>query len=164
MSLLDKTPETTQPEAGTLTGRHVLGIFAGAFAIIIGVNLFMAFNAVSTFPGLETRNPYMASQVFDDRRAAQVALGWTVGAAVEGDRLTLTIEDETGPVAPQRLSVLVGRPTHREADQTPDLSWTGTGYSGVVEPLDHGVWLIKIEAIAADGTAFSQRLHLRVAG
>ena len=35
-----------------LTGRHVLAIAVGAFGIIIGVNLVMAWQAISTFPGL----------------------------------------------------------------------------------------------------------------
>ena len=60
-----------------LTGRHVLMIFCGAFGIIIGVNLLLAWSAVSTFPGLEVKNSYVASQQFDERKAAQEALGWT---------------------------------------------------------------------------------------
>ena len=63
-----------------LKGRHVAMIFGGAFTVIIGVNVALAVNAVRTFPGLETKNSYVASQTFDDRRAAQEALGWTVAA------------------------------------------------------------------------------------
>ena len=51
-----------------LTGWHVLAIFTAAFGVIIGVNLTLAFNAVATFPGLETGNSYVASQSFDARR------------------------------------------------------------------------------------------------
>ena len=59
-----------------LTGWHVLGIFGGAFGVIIGVNIALAVNAVSTFPGLEVANSYVASQTFDKRRAAQDKAGW----------------------------------------------------------------------------------------
>jgi hypothetical protein len=45
--------------------------------VIISVNLLLAFKAVSTFPGLEVKNSYVASQGFNDRKAAQEALGWT---------------------------------------------------------------------------------------
>ena len=49
----------------TLTGRKVFFITAGAFAVIIGVNVTMAVLAVGTFPGLEVKNSYVASQSFD---------------------------------------------------------------------------------------------------
>ena len=54
--------------------------FVAAFGVIIGVNLVLALSAVRTFPGLEVKNSYVASQTFDERRAAQEALGWTVSA------------------------------------------------------------------------------------
>ena len=69
-----------------LTGWHVLAIFTAAFGVIIGVNLTLAFNAVATFPGLETGNSYVASQSFDARRDAQQALGWTVTATADDGR------------------------------------------------------------------------------
>jgi nitrogen fixation protein FixH len=33
------------------------------------VNLLMAYQAISTFPGLEVKNSYVASQKFDERNA-----------------------------------------------------------------------------------------------
>ena len=56
-----------------LKGRHVLGIAVGAFGVIIAVNLVMAYQAISTFPGLEVANGYVASQTFDADRKAQDA-------------------------------------------------------------------------------------------
>ena len=78
------------------TGKHALMVFVGAFGIIITVNLLMAFKAVSTFPGLETKNSYVASQEFDDKRAAQEALGWTVSARATGGLVILSITDQLG--------------------------------------------------------------------
>ncbi|WP_370272721.1 FixH family protein, partial [Pseudooceanicola nitratireducens] len=63
-----------------LKGWHVLAGFTAAFGIIITVNLVMATQAIRTFPGLEVKNSYVASQEFDDRRAEQQALGWTIFA------------------------------------------------------------------------------------
>ena len=63
-----------------ITGRHVLIGFVGAFSVIIGVNLVLAWSAVRTFPGLEVKNSYVASQEFNERKAAQEGLGWTVEA------------------------------------------------------------------------------------
>ena len=74
-----------------LTGRHVLGITVTAFAVIIGVNLVLAYKAVSTFPGLEVANGYIASQTFDAERKAQVALGWTAVPEYRDGRLTLAL-------------------------------------------------------------------------
>ena len=51
-----------------LTGRHVLIITLAAFGVIIAVNLVMAFLAVGSFPGLEVKNSYVASQDFDRER------------------------------------------------------------------------------------------------
>ena len=64
-----------------LTGWHVLAIFVGAFGVIIGVNVALAWNAVATFPGLEVDNSYIASQTFDDRREAQEAPTGSLGGA-----------------------------------------------------------------------------------
>ena len=53
------------------TGWHMLGLMVGGFGIIIAVNLTLAWNAIATFPGLETRNSYVISQSFQADRAAQ---------------------------------------------------------------------------------------------
>ena len=49
MSAESDTPDTGRK----LTGWHVLAIFVGGFGIIFGVNFYMAYSAVSTFPGME---------------------------------------------------------------------------------------------------------------
>ena len=74
-----------------IKGWHVLGAFVLAFGIIISVNLTLAFNAVKTFPGLETKNSYVASQAFERNRQAQTRLNWDVDAVVKGNVLTLSV-------------------------------------------------------------------------
>ncbi len=54
-----------------LTGWHVLAMFVAFFGVIIAVNITMAWKAISTFPGLEVENGYVASQSFDAEMAAQ---------------------------------------------------------------------------------------------
>ena len=106
--------------ARELTGRHVLAITLAAFGVIIAVNMVMAVKAVSTFPGLETPNSYVASQRFDRDRAAQAALGWTVTPEYNGRELTLLVRDAQGnPARVRSLTATVGRPTHVREDQTP---------------------------------------------
>lgn len=145
-----------------ITGRHVLIVTVAAFGVIIGVNVFMAVMAVGTFPGLETKNTYVASQKFDADRAAQQALGWTVAATVEGGLLTLSITDTAGrPVNPPALQATLGRATHTGEDRRPDFAFDGTA---LVAPVDlaPGNWNLRLTATADDGTGFRQRIVLRV--
>jgi len=143
-----------------ITGRHVFIGFVAAFGVIIAVNLFMAWSAVKTFPGLEVKNSYVASQTFNDRKAAQVALGWTVRANHADGLLTLAITDEAGaPVAVSDLDATVGRATHVKEDVKPEFQFDGVAYVARVE-LGDGNWNIRMTAIAQDGTEFSQRVVL----
>ena len=143
-----------------LTGRHVFFIFSGAFGTIIAVNLFLAYSAVSTFPGLEVKNSYVASQEFNERKAAQEALGWDVRATHGGGVLRLAIIDAEGqPVRVASLDATVGRATHVAEDQRPDFHFDGRGYVAPVT-LAPGNWNIRMVAKASDGTAFQQRVVL----
>ncbi len=145
-----------------LTGRKVFIFVASAFAVIIGVNIFMAVMAVGTFPGLETKNSYVASQQFEADRAAQEALGWRVSAEVTDDVLRLTILDINGdPVDPASLSATLGRATHVGEDQTPDFRFDGRSHSAPVD-LGPGNWNLRMIATASDGTEFRQRVVLHV--
>jgi len=146
-----------------ITGWHVLAIFGGAFAVIIGVNLTLAYQAVATFPGLETRNSYVASQNFDRDRAAQEALGWVVSADVKGTALHLNIDDAIGPVVPRITSATLGRATHVGEDITPEFRHDGTRFVADIPTLGAGNWNLRLVAEAADGTAFRQRVIVLVA-
>ena len=145
-----------------LTGYHVLAIFCSAFAVIIAVNLTLAFQAVGTFPGLETKNSYVASQKFDSDRDAQLALGWTVGAELQGSNLVLKVDDAIGPVVPKIVSATLGRATHVGDDQTPAFLHDGTQFVAPVGDLERGNWNLRLVAEAADGTLFRQRIVIWV--
>ncbi|MEX5727722.1 nitrogen fixation protein FixH [Rhodovulum iodosum] len=147
-----------------LTGRHVLIITVTAFAVVIGVNLTLAFQAVSTFPGLEVDNSYVASQKFDAARNAQEALGWQVAPRYEDGVLRITFTDMAGrAVDVARLDATVGRATNVQQDQAPDFSGYAGDFSAPVD-LAPGYWNIRLEAEAPDGTLFRQRLELYVRG
>ena len=102
-----------------ITGRHVTVMFGAAFSVIIGVNVLLATKAVSTFPGLEVKNSYVASQTFDADRAAQEALGWTVDARIVDGHLRLAFAEGVGTVEPVITKALLGRATHVNEDRTP---------------------------------------------
>lgn len=146
-----------------LTGRKVLIIFATAFGVIIAVNVVLAYNAVRTFPGLEVKNGYVASQSFDADRAAQQALGWRASAEVlDRGVLRIALQDRAGAPAPvDRLSATIGRPTEREDDKQLVLQAGPSGYDAAID-LAPGKWHLWLDATARDGTAFRQRLTLVV--
>ena len=147
-----------------LTGRHVATITVGAFAVIIGVNLTLAYQAVGTFPGLEVANSYVASQQFDTAKAAQIGLGWTLKLDYADGALHLAFTDRAGlPMAPETLDVLVGRPTEAQDDSHPVFIAQGADYVAQIA-LNPGKWMLHIEARAADGTLFRQRIDLIVKG
>ncbi|MCB6179573.1 FixH family protein [Rhodobacter sp. Har01] len=147
-----------------LTGRHVLAITVGAFSVIIAVNLVMAWKAVATFPGLDVPNSYVASQEFDARRRAQEALGWTMQPAYDRGRMTIAFTDATGrAVEVASLEVLIGRLTEAKDDVTPDFTYVAGQYEAEV-PLAAGTWMVRVKAIAADGTLFEQRKRVTVGG
>ena len=56
------------------TGWHMLAIMVAGFGIMITVNLTLAYNAVATFPGLETRNSYVVSQKFESQSRIRMAI------------------------------------------------------------------------------------------
>ncbi len=145
-----------------IKGWHVLATFVGAFGIIISVNLTLAFNAVNTFPGLEVKNSYVASQSFDVDRAAQEALGWDVSARLEGDQLVLQVLDADGPLAPEIVSATFGRATHVGQDQNPAFAYYDGAYRAAVDA-SAGNWNLRLKAHADDGTLFQQRIIVQVA-
>lgn len=147
-----------------LTGWHVAAIFVGAFGVIIAVNIVLAVKAVTTFPGLEVENSYVASQEFNARRTAQEALGWTILATETSGKVTLDITDRHGdPVKVAELRAVVGRATERTADVEPDFIFDGIRYSAPLD-LGPGKWDVRIVALAQDGTEFIQRVILHVNG
>lgn len=149
-----------------ITGKHVLGFTVSAFAIIIGVNVVMAWKAVSTFPGLEVGNSYVASQTFDADRSAQQALGWTLVPQYDAaaKELHLAFTDAAGnSVTLRDLSVLVGRPTSAASDLRPAFVHKAGVYVAKAD-LTKGNWMMLVEGHAEDGTVFRQRIDLNVKG
>ena len=149
-----------------ITGKHVLVFTVSAFAVIIAVNVVMAYKAVSTFPGLEVSNSYVASQTFDADRTAQLALGWTLTPTYDpaAQELRLAFTDKDGlPVVLADLTVLVGRTTEASDDTTPSFT-REAGIYVAKEALGPGKWMMHVEGHAADGTLFRQRIDLFVKG
>jgi nitrogen fixation protein FixH len=147
-----------------LTGWHVLAMFVAFFGVVIAVNVLLAYKAISTFPGLEVENGYVASQSFDREMAVQKALHWTMKPTYDAaaDQMRLAFTDATGqPVTLADLTALIGRTTEAADDKTPTFTLQdGVYVAPVVLPL--GKWMMAVEAHAKDGTLFHQRIDLYV--
>lgn len=144
-----------------IKGWHVFAGFAAAFGTIIAVNLTLAFNAIATFPGLETKNSYVASQSFEADRAAQKALNWALDATADRSTLRLAFSDKSGPVEPEISQAILGRATHTGEDQSPIFEFDGVAFTAPVT-LQAGNWNLRLEARAENGAIFRRRIVLKV--
>ena len=159
-----RIPRSTEPGVPNmpLTGRKVFIITASAFGVIFAVNITMAVLAVGSFPGLEVKNSYVASQSFNDDKAAQEALGWRVEAAVTDGVLRVDFTGRNGlPVEVRSMEAVVGRATHVKDDVTPDFAYADGTFTAPMD-LAAGNWNIRLVATAPDGTPFRQRIVLNV--
>jgi nitrogen fixation protein FixH len=143
-----------------LTGRDVFVVTASAFAVIIAVNVTLAVKAVGTFPGLEVRNSYVASQTFNAEAAAQRALGWQAGTRWDAGRLTVAFEAPDG--GPVTLTGLFGRATVRADDRELTFVRGADGQWQAEAPAGRGRWVLHLTAVARDGTPWRQRVMVTV--
>lgn len=141
-----------------LTGRKVFFIALGAFGVIVAANIALAVAAVGTFPGLEVRNGYVASQSFEAERAAQARLGWRAEAEYADGRLRIAILDRAGAHAPiEDIAVKIGRPTGEAVDRSAQFT------RGEAEiDLAPGLWRVDIVATDRAGARFRQHLTIEV--
>ncbi len=145
-----------------LTGRHVFAIFILAFGIIISVNIFMAYSAIKTFPGVEVENSYIASQTFDQRKFDQIGLGWVTHASYENGQLEFSIRDQDGnAVHAGIVDAVIGRPTTDRNDERVEFVIQHGVYTASI-PLDAGMWMLKINAVSRQGDPFTQRFAIWV--
>lgn len=144
-----------------LNGFHVVAMFGFGFGTIIAVNLTLAFNAVQTFPGLEVKNSYVASQGFDANRSAQEALDWDVVATLEDDVLTLAFSEGGVAVRPMIEQAVLGKATSIAEDQEPHFTFQNGKFVASVAAAP-GNWNLRIVARSDDGTLFQQRIIVEV--
>ncbi len=147
------------------TGWHMLAVTLSFFGVIIAVNILLAYKAVSTFPGLEVNDSYVASQTFDQEKTAQEALHWHLKQGYDRTRnqLSLNFTDMSGqPVTLKDIDVLIGRPTEAAQDQHPVMKQGADGIyvSDTVLPL--GKWMLQIVAHAQNGTLYQARTFFYV--
>jgi len=148
--------------SGRLTGRKVLVILLLAFGTIVTANLALVFSALYSFPGLDVKNSYVASQQFDALAKAQNALHWHTKTTYAQGVYSIFITDKFGKVVhPESLSLRIGRTTFSYEDTTFKPLPTATGYAAQAD-LASGKWQVWIDATSQSGVAYSIVLPLMV--
>lgn len=137
---IDKQKQNARP----LTGYHVAAMIGSFFAVIITVNLTMAWFASSSWTGLVVKNSYVASQQFNQKirsARAQKALGRRLSFEYSNGRLLFSLIDAQGqPVTTEKLIATIGRPVAEDNDVDVALPHIGEGrYQGKVD-LPKGIW------------------------
>jgi nitrogen fixation protein FixH len=149
-----------------ITGWMVLGFMVAFFAVIIGVNMFMAHAAISTFGGVETASSYHAGQLFERDVAMakeQDAQHWQVDAkisrAADGTMLLdITARDKAGaPLSGLAASAQFARPTDRRLDRTVAVRSSGPGHFVGGADLASGQWDLIIELSRQDERLFRSK-------
>lgn len=151
-------------------------IFVAAFAVIFAVNGTMAFFAVDSWTGLETKNHFNQGQNYNqilDQRAKQDALGWTADFSYENipaaddpraGQFRLKFADKAGnPINNLYIDALAMRPTHEGHDQMMIFTFRGNGTyaANTTLPLP-GLWEVRYTATRGEDTyQIRQRVEVK---
>ena len=146
------------PHKPGLLGRHVLMMMLSFFGIIVAVDGFMIYRAVSTFGGLETQDAYKKGLAYNQRisrDAEQARAGWKDTVEIGGapPHLRVALRDQAdAAITGKRLVAKVGRPATDRFDMTIDLAETAGGvYEAALSVVVEGSWIVELSAY--DGAA-----------
>lgn len=147
------------------TGRHVLWLVLGFFAVVLAVNGALVVFALSSWSGLATENAYLKGLKYNDTIAAareQEALGWTsrvlLKAGAEGHgTIVLRLTDADGrTLSGLDVSVRMMRPASSRFDRVPVLAPTPDGtYAGEVPLPLAGQWIVEVSAADRRGARYT---------
>jgi nitrogen fixation protein FixH len=135
---------------GPFTGRHFAVIIVAFFAVVVAVNLVMARYASATFGGVVVENSYVASQEFNGWLQAarrEAALGWTAEARRQADG-SVAVTMGGDPPADLVLKGEARHPLGRESDRALRFTRLPDGRFVSDQPLPHGRWKLRLEAVA----------------
>ena len=146
------------------TGWHFLIIIVTFFAVIISVNVFMAWSAVSTWTGLVVKNTYDASQEYNGKLAVtrnQIAMGWKGNVIFSDKTVIFTFLDGNGePLETEDVAVNINRPVGMDGEIKMSMNRLEDGSYSVPADLASGQWNVFVRATFADQPAFDHYARL----
>lgn len=144
---------TASQKSFVFTGWHMAGVMVLFFGTIISVNVFMAYNAITSWSGLVVPNTYVASQQFNGKVAqarALAATGVNGRLAVTADGVRYEVLGADGqPVETDRLVLNFKRPVGEHQDFSIEMEAEGQGVFTASRQILPGHWIV--EAIAERG-------------
>ena len=162
----------TGAEPRRLTGWMVLAMLVSFFVVVASVNGYMIRAAISTFPGTEVKNSYVASQQFNREIEAmrqQAQRDWKVDVALNrkggGAVLDLSIRDGAGqPVRGLSLTARLAHPVDARIDHAGEVVETAAGvYVVAFDDVHRGAWNLVIEARRGGERLYTSRNRVELA-
>ncbi|OHV24104.1 cation transporter [Rhizobium sp. RMa-01] len=130
------------------TGLHMLLATSAFFAVVIAVNVTMAFYASSSWSGLVVENTYVASQEFNGKAAAMKAMaesGIKGDLSIKGREIRYGIHDKGGsPAIVDEVVVNFKRPVGDHEDFHLTLGKTGEGRFEADHKVAAGDWIVEV--------------------
>jgi nitrogen fixation protein FixH len=127
---------------------------AAAMSVVIGVNVFMAYSALHTFPGNAGSDGFDLSNHYDailDRVKQQAALGWAVRAEVDaaGHPVVVLTDRSGGALAGAGIAATAERPLGDPRTKDIRFSEIAPGrYVGGVTLDEKGQWDLELSTTA----------------
>jgi len=148
------------------TGRHMAIIMVAFFGVVVSVNGYMAWVAVSSWTGLMARNGYVASQDFNatlEVRRKQDRLGYQSILRYGDEAMMFTFRDRSGqPLKGFEVTLKVGRPTNEREDRQFVMTEGDPGIYQQKLHLGPGQWNADVIASDKTGQAWKRLVRLYV--
>lgn len=130
------------------TGKHMLLTTCAFFAVVISVNVTMAWFALSSWSGLVVENTYVASQQFNQKASAikaMVATGVTGATSLHGDIFTYRLRNRDGsPAQADEVEAHFRRPVGDHEDFVESLKLVEAGRYEADRHVPSGDWIVEL--------------------
>lgn len=142
-----------------LTGRRVLWIVVGFFAVVFAVNGVFVHLSLTSHPGTTAADAYREGLDYNrrlERADLQRTLGWRARLGAEDGAVFVRMTDADGaPVAGLSAELRVGRPASDAEDRAVGIEEAGPGvYRVTGPPLGPGRWAVVLELADRAGRRF----------
>ncbi|MBO9127008.1 MULTISPECIES: FixH family protein [unclassified Rhizobium] len=130
------------------TGKHMLLTTCGFFAVVVSVNVTMAWFASSSWSGLVVENTYVASQQFNQKASAikaMVATGVTGAISLHDNIFTYKLHNRDGsPAQADEVEARFRRPVGDHEDFIESLTLVERGRFEANRHVPSGDWIVEL--------------------